>query len=178
MTFDPNLLREVTFLDIEASALDGGYPIEIGWATVDIPGQTLREVESFLICPTPAWLGCADGWSEVSARIHGITQGELLRDGMSAEEAMDRLDSAFAGRVVFSDSPKDQEWLLRLYRGGASHERSLPFTRKDVATVFERHDTDEMRIHVAQKMRSSRTRTHRAAEDAREWAELFLHSRR
>ncbi len=175
--FDPNLLDEVTFIDVEASALENGYPIEIGWATVDVPGRALKRVESFLIRPPAIWLEREDGWSEASFRIHGITVEKLLADGVSPEEAIDRLDAALAGWTVFSDSPKDQEWLDRLYRDGTTWIRPRPFFRKDVAVVLERRDTDEMRVHAALKERGRATRKHRAADDAREWAQLFLNSR-
>ncbi|MAB13268.1 MAG: hypothetical protein CMI59_05140 [Parvibaculum sp.] len=100
-----------------------------------------------------------------------------MADGVSPEEAIGRLDAALASWTVFSDSPKDQEWLDRLYRDGTTWIRPRPFFRKDVAVVLERRDTDEMRVHAALKERGRATRKHRAADDAREWAQLFLNSR-
>jgi len=101
----------VVIIDVEASALEqGSYPIEIGWA----PGHA-AEFESFLIRPTEEWV---EGgiWSDLSEEIHGISKAELQTAGVSAPEAIARLEAGLAGSIVLSDAIEwDGYWLRRLF---------------------------------------------------------------
>ena len=60
-------------LDVEASALEGGYPIEIGIAD---PGR--RGVQAWLIRPHASWAW--DRWDAGSQKIHGLRKADLDRD--------------------------------------------------------------------------------------------------
>jgi hypothetical protein len=100
-------MMDPVFIDIEASgwSSEGGFPVEIGWASADGAG-------SFLIRPHETW--CV--WSEQSEAIHGISRPMLLSQGLSCLEAVQRLEAALGSRQVFSDNPVyDQDWLGTLY---------------------------------------------------------------
>ncbi|MGB0664065.1 MAG: hypothetical protein ACPGMR_09790 [Pontibacterium sp.] len=101
---------DIIFLDIEASGLaSASYPIEIAWAW---PEQDKED--SFLIDPTSA-----DGWEywdEYAEEIHCIDRNELIEQGVSVEEAAERLHSQLKGRTVISDAQTfDSFWMNRLF---------------------------------------------------------------
>jgi len=101
----------VVVTDVEASALEqGSYPIEMGWAL----GRASK-FESFLIRPTEEW--AKDGaWSDLSKEIHGISKAELQTVGISAPEAIARLEARLSGSIVSSDAIEcDGYWLGRLF---------------------------------------------------------------
>ena len=78
-------------VDIEASALENGYPIEVGIADL---GQ--GTVHAWLIRPHAAWAW--DAWNPASAKIHGLTKADLDRDERVQPERASRL--TVAGRPV------------------------------------------------------------------------------
>jgi hypothetical protein len=94
----------IMFIDFEASSLNrGSVPIEIAW--VDEDGQA----DSCLIKPEAGW----DDWSVASESIHGISRGDIARDGEEARLAAKRAFKALgAADAVYSDQPVfDQAWL-------------------------------------------------------------------
>jgi hypothetical protein len=97
------------FVDIESSGLsDGTYPIELGWT--DEAGNT----SSFLIKPSQEWLD-RGVWDEGAEIIHGIGMDELLREGVTPEEAACRLQTIFSNHdVLVTSVPHDGYWLSLL----------------------------------------------------------------
>ncbi|GAB6967152.1 hypothetical protein JCM25156A_11890 [Komagataeibacter kakiaceti JCM 25156] len=96
------------FVDIEASSLSNrSYPIEIGW--VDENGKG----EAHLILPPSHWTD----WSEEAERLHGISYGTLVREGLAADIVVERFLVVASNRRLVSDAPEfDKRWLERLCR--------------------------------------------------------------
>ena len=107
------------FLDFEASALAGGFPIEVAWLAESGQG------ESYLIRPAPAWLKAKE-WSEESRRIHGISMEELMDRGVPHVTAAKRARAVLGapGAVPVCDAPDfDGGWLAGLLEAGCPGER-------------------------------------------------------
>ena len=67
------------FLDLEASGLSDGFPIEVGWSWCQ-GGKVM--MEACLIKPVQKWLDDFDTrWSLESERVHGILLKDLAYDG-------------------------------------------------------------------------------------------------
>jgi hypothetical protein len=100
------------FYDCEASELDEGYIIEIGWAFSD--GENVVSAGS-LIRPLPAW-NIDDAWSSEAESLHGISLARLREQGRPAEEVARMMNEALVGRELFSDDPAyDVRWLGQLF---------------------------------------------------------------
>jgi hypothetical protein len=100
------------FYDCEASELDEGYIIEIGWAFSD--GEGFVSAGS-LIHPLAAW-NIDDAWSSEAESLHGISLARLREQGRPAEEVAQMMNEALAGRELFSDDPAfDVRWLGQLF---------------------------------------------------------------
>jgi hypothetical protein len=96
----------IAFVDIEASALDSGYPIEVGYARAD------GTVGAVLIKPRLEWRALT--WSAESERIHRLSRS-VLDQGQSAETALGALNEALSDYACFSDAPAfDWPWLKML----------------------------------------------------------------
>lgn len=96
----------IAFVDFEASALHGGYPIEVGYARSD------GMVGAILIKPRFEWRGLT--WSAESERIHRLSRS-VLEQGQSAETALGALNEALDNYACFSDAPAfDWHWLRML----------------------------------------------------------------
>ncbi|MBC8792001.1 MAG: hypothetical protein C6Y20_10365 [Tagaea sp. CACIAM 22H2] len=96
----------IAFVDFEASALHGGYPIEVGYARSD------GKVGAILIKPRLEWRDLT--WSAASERIHGLSRS-VLDQGQSAETALGALNVALDKYACFSDAPAfDWHWLRML----------------------------------------------------------------
>jgi hypothetical protein len=104
-------LSGIAFIDFEASSLsDQSWPIEVGlsWIEDDFEVSTW----SSLIRPDPSWSD--DGWSDVSAGIHGITK-EMLSKAPPASTVAGWFFEILDGRTPLADAPPhDQFWLDRL----------------------------------------------------------------
>ncbi len=99
----------ITFLDIEASGLDqtDSYPIEIGWA------DTLGNGDGFLIRPVDDW----SHWDPGAETIHKIDRDELFRNGLSVNEAAERLNDMLGCEIVFCDAlDSDKFWISKLFQ--------------------------------------------------------------
>jgi hypothetical protein len=163
------------FCDVEASGLgERGYPIEVGWASVDAVGVIVRE--SHLIRPTEEWLA-SSGWDPVAEEIHGISLDLLIGKGRSAHEVALQMNRALAGREVHSDSPFDARWVTALF-DEAGVEPAFFFSSKGADTVIVEYaaasgmgDLD----YSAAEAEANRLapRTHRAADDAAYLATFF-----
>lgn len=115
-------------IDVEASGLGPeSYPIEVAWAHRFDPTR----FDSFLIKPSERWVYW-DAYAE--SAIHGISREQLQREGVSIAEAVDRLDVALTGEVVYSDYvPADRPWLVKLYR---ELGRDLSFEFRSVQSLI------------------------------------------
>jgi hypothetical protein len=100
------------FYDCEASELDEGTIIEIGWAFLD--GENFVSAGS-LIRPLAAW-NIDDAWSSEAESLHGISLARLRDQGRPAEDVARMMNEALAGRELFSDDPAyDIRWLGQLF---------------------------------------------------------------
>lgn len=162
---------EVVFLDCEASGLHrGSYPIEVGWAN-----PTLQS-GSFLIRPALHW--CRSDWSVQSERIHGITRDECMRDGVDVEQAAERLNSALAGKAIFSDAPEfDGAWLHVLF-SAARIEPAFPLRLLNALELIK-GAADDRGLSAREReerellVRLHYPRAHRAVADAVHLAALY-----
>lgn len=102
-------IMSIAFVDIEASALENGFPIEIGWACID------GKVGAALVRRHLDWRGLE--WSVEAERIHRISF-DRLEAGVSRQEALARVCTELAGYQCFSDAPDyDWGWLAMLSPG-------------------------------------------------------------
>ena len=101
------------FYDCEASSLVG-FPIEIGWAYVDLPSMQIRS-EAYLIRPPDHWWSDFI-WDPEAEKLHGIPRQTLLQDGYPPREVAGRLNEALKDRQLYSDSPPyDEPWLRSVF---------------------------------------------------------------
>ena len=85
-------------IDIEASALVDGYPIEIGWACRG------GECRAYLVKPTEELIAHTN-WDPVAESIHGLSRELLERQGAPIDEVVANLNKDLAGERVLSDAP-------------------------------------------------------------------------
>ena len=112
-------LSDLIYLDVEASGLIEGFPIEVGWCSHD-----LRRGWTGLIRPTDNWLEhCV--WSSESEDIHGLSKQALAQYGQDVGSVAERLNADLAGLDVLTDSPGTDGYWLRLL-----------FTEADVPAAF------------------------------------------
>lgn len=164
----------VVFVDLEASGLvPGSYPVEVGWARPRVLpwGRCDIEVGSLLVRPEPGWLA-SGAWDPDAERLHGLAREVLLRDGLPAEAACDRLDREFCGCLVVTDTgggSTDDMWLAVLYKAA----RREPAGWKVAGRTADQVVFDACRAHGLRPellagplhWRAPRP-THAAAEDA------------
>lgn len=153
-------------IDIEASGLDPvhSYPIEIGIYNTEKPEKSL----SFLIKPHHTW----DYWDEIAEEIHGISQQELIDNGIPADIACDRIQEyiqthAAEKPLVISDAPDfDFMWLRCLF---FSANKRMLFKVSGVDSVLE---PNRQKTLFAELERQEMP--HRALADARIIGEILL----
>lgn len=98
----------LAFVDLEASALVSGYPIEIGWARED------GIVGAVLIRPHGEWLVDLT-WDPNAQSIHLLPRELPLTGGTPIDDVVDTLNIALAGCRCISDAPAhDWRWLSLL----------------------------------------------------------------
>jgi hypothetical protein len=167
------------FYDCEASCL-GGLPIEIGWSFVD-PSSGEIQSEAHLIKPPPHW-DMKPVWDPDAEKLHGITLRELIRDGKSPREIAVRMNQFLTGRVLYADSPVDDERWLKLLFSEAATEPSFgtsPLNADLLAAQLAatlgwdtaRYENAKVEAALVSPKR------HRAEADARYWAALWLRIR-
>jgi len=129
----------VWVIDFEASGLDDdSYPIEVGLVGDNFEYQAL-------IRPDSDW----NFWDDFAAETHGISQPELLSNGLPCSKVSNDLNVFLGSSQVFCDSlPWDKFWLSRLYEGSGIQ----PSFNLIAAPYLEDEGGD---------------RAHRALEDAR-----------
>lgn len=175
-----------TFIDLEASSLGpASYPIEVGWATLEIVGSAagpggwadglaVITTESHLIRTPHEWDPDGYGWSHESAKVHGIAQNELMLRGKAPAEVAKRLNQVHAGALLISDSPEfDRRWLMRLFSVALQPAFNLSHEPAD-AHILAMADAlglaPDDHAWVETQLRTQARITHRAADDARYWA--------
>ena len=168
--------NEVIFVDLEASSLVEGYPIEVGWAIVrDFKVTT----ESHLIRPTPEWYFDDFRWSTDSEAVHRITRSNLLEQGKLPAEVAARMTELFSGKILYSDAPSyDFAWIVELFHGALNNRSAVPLKLADVSYLYEGDDTDERKYEREVRKRKKFKVEHRAATDALNLALIWCHSRR
>lgn len=100
----------IAFLDVEASSLSHGFPLEVAWCSAD-----LLHGASYLVRPAPGWLD-RFAWTREAEALHGLTRERVAAEGLPADEVADRLAADLAGRLVRSDNPSFDGGWLRLLR--------------------------------------------------------------
>jgi hypothetical protein len=170
-------MRSPVFIDIEASALRNGYPIELGWAFAD---RSRRQVVSEAVLLDPSgtvWLA-SHAWDPTAERLHGITRENLAAGGISPRMVVDRFESALAGaRELYSDSvDMDGPWLKMIYAGASA---ACTITLKPAQSLIVRTadlvrmgDLDFTAAEAEARKRAGPR--HRAAPDSAYWAHLWL----
>lgn len=102
------------FVDIEASSLINGYPLEIGWAWRE--GEDV-ECASTLIAPPEKWL-TEYVWDSVAATVHGLTIENVRRFGDAPRHVCSTLNSLLCDRDLVFDTGNrgaDVTWMKMLY---------------------------------------------------------------
>lgn len=158
------------FYDCEASSLNG-FPIEIGWAQLDLRTGTVRS-EGHLIRPPPDW-DVHGKWDDQSEELHGISLAALNAHGRPPDEIARRMNETLPGCELFADSPFDETWLEQIFEA-AWLDPAFTVRRTDAGVLIQQLVGDRAQ-YLAAKRRASRMspRTHRAEGDARYWATVW-----
>jgi len=152
-------------------------PIEIGWAFAD-PDTGNIHVEAHLIHPVPEW-HIASAWDEAAERLHGISRDQLYAKGRSPADIIRRMNEVLADRELCSDAPAwDGDWLRMIVSAG-NIEPKFSVSQTDAHTVIgtvAREQAWEAKdcLAMMEKIERDYPRTHRAADDARQLAALWL----
>lgn len=164
----------LAFLDVEASSLRNGYPIEVGWAIV-CEDRSIT-TEGHLVRPEPAWLADEARWSWESELVHRISQVDL-KHGLRCADIAARMNDVLGPLgTAYSDARRiDESWIDQIFAAAGVPRR---FALHDVSRALEGADTDEVAYDRLERSFRSRPRPHRAAADARQWAELWVATRR
>jgi len=145
-------------IDFEASCLPQrgpSYPIEVG-----IAGD--GGSSAWLIQPHASWLGWQ--WSGEAERLHGITLGQLQREGQPVEVVAHALRAALVGHRAVADSGFDNYWMKTLAEAAGT---GLPASIEHISVIFRELNTTAEEIAVAQTaIDNSKTHEHRARYDA------------
>ena len=148
-------MKDIAFIDLEASGLSArSWPIEVGWCFAD------GGVQTFLIKPASEW--SLNDWSAQAQSLHGIPHETLLKEGIEAGEACDKLNASLGGKIIYSDAPDwDGFWLYRLFQAGKKRQR---FIVSDFASLLRDVPPEHIGPMVtAAELRAPRR--HRAAPD-------------
>jgi hypothetical protein len=151
-------------IDIEASALVGGYPIAIGIARAD--GAMLHT----LVRPEPEWIEHGR-WDPNAQHLHGISLDRLKSDGRPARDIVEEINARCAG-WLHSDAPShDLRWLQEL-RDAAETELNANVVGREVETILrelaEANETPRARINEIFNLERA-SHNHNALHDAAAW---------
>ncbi|AOG02958.1 3'-5' exonuclease [Bosea sp. RAC05] len=166
------LRPDFLFLDMEASSLEGGFPIEIGVC------DDALQAHSWLIQPHPSWQDLE--WNDVSQQIHGISQAKLIADGLPVDAVLLEMSKIVSpGHAMHSDNPTyDARWLQQLCCAGRRWvtQEINPFLQAsfDVLEGNQWADVIEHRLERSQELaRLYWPHIHRAGPDAKSMAAVF-----
>lgn len=151
-------------LDIEASALIGGYPIAIGIVRAD--GEMLYS----LVRPEPEWLDHGR-WDANAEHLHGISLERLKSEGRPAAEIVAEINERFSG-WLHSDAPgHDLRWLQEL-RDAAEIELRANVVGREVKAILrelaEANETPRAKINEIFNLERAQ-HNHNALHDAAAW---------
>lgn len=117
--------RLSTVIDVEASALDRGYPLEIGVAKYD--GQSGKIVHSSMLIRHDPWLE-KGLWSSEAEKIHGITKQEIYDKGRPLREACSWLNETVGPHTAHVGDMRDKMWLSQMFdAAGRAHIFQLDY---------------------------------------------------
>jgi DNA polymerase III alpha subunit (gram-positive type) len=157
---------ENLIIDVETSAINSGFPIEL--AIADFESGTVR---AWLIKPAAAWRDRE--WSPASQRIHGLAR-EIVETG-DAVEVVARDIATFAnGRVMMSDNfAFDGHWLAQVFEvaGVAKFCPRMPAKNlgEIAGEICARYGRNRADTEAVDRMRKAAA-DHSAAGDAASWA--------
>jgi hypothetical protein len=162
------------FCDCEASGLEGA-PIEVGWAFINADTGSI-ESEGHLIRPPLDW-AIEENWDFVAEALHGISLHQLRTQGRPVWEVADRMNHVLAGRELYSDSPLDEIWVMRIF-DEAGVDPAFTFRRTDaevlISSAAAARNLDAGAYERAkQQAERNAPRRHRAESDARHLASLW-----
>lgn len=154
--------RKTAIIDFEASALWGGYPIEVGIAKfhrfqgLHVP----RDIQSTgYIIRHDSWLRTGH-WDPKAQAIHGLTKDGIFASGDTVRKIAYRLNEELADSDVYADSDFDVGWNEQVFAAaGIAPSFKIGHVRDIFAkAVFINEDC------VRETVRGP---THKAEEDAR-----------
>jgi hypothetical protein len=161
------------FLDFEASASMGGYPIEVGWCRVN-PDRSLTSAAKLI--RHGEWLDEFQRWDWRAEQIHHISRANLMEWGEPPAIVMAWLNEHLADCQVCADSPMDGIWLQEL---AGTAGIAPAFDMVDIVTVFAGPEIDQA-ARPAAEIHADRVepKTHRAEQDARHLAARYVRSKK
>lgn len=162
----------ITVLDFEASGLDlpDSYPIEVGIAQIDHDDKIT--VWSSLIQRPSEWTH----WNDQSEGVHGISRETIAEYGLPASDVALILNTTLGDGIALVDGHRyDSHWADRLYEA-AGIERTWELASYDIAIFGDGHISQETLQRIL-TLKPRKTPPHRAGEDARLLAEMFLDAR-
>jgi hypothetical protein len=162
MTGDKLLL-----IDIEASSFNG-FPIEIGFADVDLTAETI-DVSSRLIAPPANWVESLP-WSYESEKIHGLSLDYIQENGDAVEEVAVWASETIGSRDTWTDGINvDSRWLNMLLE----YAPKRPTGR--LRAFFGKYALPEIVMDaINEDVRELGLRQHRAGDDTHNLALLAL----
>lgn len=158
--------RIMIFLDFEASAGMGGYPIEVGWCRVN-PDRSLTSAGKLI--RHDKWLDECERWDWRAEQIHHISRANLMEWGESPAIVMTWLNEHLSGCQAYADSPMDGIWLREL---AAAAGVEPTFQLGDFVSLIPNAPArlDVAGVHAAR----DEPKTHRAEQDARHLAAHYV----
>lgn len=160
------MTRENLIVDIEASALENGFPIEI--AIVDLENEIVR---AWLIKPADTWRD--RDWSPASQKIHGLTR-EIVETGNAVEIVARDITTLANGRTLMSDNWSfDGHWLAQIFEAAGAAKACPRMRAKNLGEIAgeicARNGRSRADIEAVERMRKAAA-DHSAAGDAASWA--------
>lgn len=157
------------FLDFEASAGMGGYPIEVGFCAVE-GDKTLRSAAKLI--RWDEWLDELQRWDWQAEQVHHISRENLMEMGESPRAVMRWLNDELAGMAAFADSPMDQLWLRELAEVAGI---TPAFRLGDIEEAFYGSEISPIAYEYACGVKDLVCpKAHRAARDAEHLANWYL----
>ncbi|WP_341894874.1 hypothetical protein [Ferrovibrio terrae] len=163
-------MSDPVFMDLEASSLISGFPVEIGWARQE--GISVR-MNSILVAPPDKWLEtCA--WDQNAQHIHGVTLDLLRSQGHLPSDVCRYINNELENVAVVLDTGAtgaDVQWLKQLYAEARTEPSFTILTATSEEVVQNRLGFWNVPPEHLQIMHEhAPTPPHRAAEDAAVWA--------
>jgi len=155
------------FLDFEASAAMGGFPIEVGFCVIDADRRTRSAAK---LIRHDEWLDDLARWDWQASQIHNIDRNSIMEYGVSPRAVMTWLNKELAGMVAVADSPMDGLWLQELaIAAGIAPAFGLT---DDIPAVFS--GPEIARAVALSEVNPVCPKTHRADRDAQHLAVRYL----